>query len=75
MPKPIVSEKGGDSFQENFAKSMHTQMKYIFPFVIAFIAYTVSGAVALYWITSNIFAIGQQMYANKKKKLALEAVK
>lgn len=75
MPKPALPEKSTGSFQENFSKSMHTQMKYIFPFVVAFIAYSVSGAVALYWITSNIFAIGQQIYANKKKKLALEAVK
>lgn len=74
MPKPVVSEKTSNSFQENFSKSMQTQMKYVFPFVVAFIAYSVSGAVALYWITSNIFAIGQQVYANKKKKLALEAV-
>lgn len=74
MPKPTVSEKTGNSFQENLTKSMQTQMKYIFPFIVGFIAYSVSGAVALYWITSNIFAIGQQIYANKKGKLALEAV-
>jgi YidC/Oxa1 family membrane protein insertase len=75
MPKPITPEKTTGSFQENFAKSMQTQMKYVFPFVVAFIAYSVSGAVALYWITSNIFAIGQQIYANRKKKLALETIK
>ncbi len=75
MPKPIVSENKDGSFQENFTKSMHTQTKYVFPFLIGFIAYNVSGAVALYWITSNIFAIGQQIYANKKKKLALENAK
>ncbi len=74
MPKPVLSDKVTTSFQENFSKSMQTQMKYVFPFVVAFIAYSVSGAVALYWITSNIFAIGQQIYANKKKKLALEIV-
>ena len=74
MPKPVVSENSSGSFQENMSKSMHTQMKYIFPLIIVFIAYSVSGAVALYWITSNIFAIGQQMYANKKKRLAIEEV-
>lgn len=75
MPKPVAPEKLTGSFQENFTKSMQTQMKYVFPFVVAFIAYSVSGAVALYWITSNIFAIGQQVYANKKKKQALEMIK
>jgi YidC/Oxa1 family membrane protein insertase len=75
MPKPAVSVKNNkSSFQESMTNSMQTQMKYVFPFIIAFIAYSVSGAVALYWITSNIFAIGQQMYANKKKRLAIEAV-
>lgn len=67
MPKPISTNNEAGSFQENFSKSMQTQMKYVFPFVVAFISYSVSGAVALYWITSNIFAIGQQMYANKKR--------
>ena len=75
MPKPIAQNKTASSFQENLTSSMQTQMKYVFPFVIAFIAYSVSGAVALYWITSNIFAIGQQIYANKKKKLALDSIK
>ncbi len=76
MPQPVVSDsKTPNSFQDNMTKSMHTQMKYVFPFVVAFIAYSVSGAVALYWITSNIFAIGQQIYANKKKKEALEVIK
>lgn len=68
MPKPAVSAGGGGaSFQENFAKSMHLQMKYVFPFVVAFIAYTISGAVALYWITSNLFMVGQQIYIKKKE--------
>ncbi|MCM2338943.1 MAG: YidC/Oxa1 family membrane protein insertase [Burkholderiales bacterium] len=75
MPKPAVSESKSNSFQDNLTQSMQTQMKYVFPFIVAFIAYRVSGAVALYWITSNIFAIGQQMYANKKRKVALEIIK
>jgi YidC/Oxa1 family membrane protein insertase len=71
MPKPAPStgnEKNG-SFQDSFAKSMNMQMKYVFPFIVAFIAYSLSGAVALYWITSNIFAVGQQVYAKKKNIL------
>ncbi len=68
MPKPPAptSAGGKGNFQESFARSMHMQMKYVFPFIVAFIAYSVSGAVALYWITSNVFAIGQQIYSNKK---------
>ena len=72
MPKPAVNTNPGnkESFQDSFSKSMQTQMKYVFPFVVAFIAYSVSGAIALYWITSNTFAIGQQIYAKNKGKKA-----
>src|SRR3990167_1007492 len=70
MPKPPTPSKEG-SLQESFAKSMQMQMKYIFPFVVAFIAYSISGVVALYWITSNVFAIGQQIYVDKTEKKVL----
>lgn len=75
MPQPKASTsttKG--TFAESFSKSMNMQMKYIFPFVVAFIAYTISGAVALYWITSNLFAVGQQLYAKRHDPLVMEAV-
>lgn len=65
QPAPSASSSKG-SFAESFSKSMSMQMKYIFPFVVAFIAYRISGAVALYWITSNLFAVGQQIYVNRK---------
>jgi len=67
MPKPLTSTSGNVSFQESFGKSMNMQMKYVFPFLVAFIAYNISGAVALYWITSNLFMVGQQIYVKKKE--------
>lgn len=69
MPKPPVSSSKAGSFQESFAKSMSMQMKYVFPFIVAFISYGISGAIALYWVTSNIFSIGQQIYINKKQAI------
>ncbi len=71
MPKPTASFEKTGSFQESFGKSMNMQMKYVFPILVAFIAYRISGAIALYWITSNIFTIAQQMYAKKKGLQAL----
>ena len=70
MPKPTTPSTAGGfpaSFSDAFSKSMQMQMKYIFPFVVAFIAYSVSGAVALYWITSNLFMVGQQLYVKREK--------
>lgn len=71
MPKPTsppASTSPTPSFGESFSKSMNMQMKYVFPFVVGFIAYTTSGALALYWITNNIFTVGQQIYVNKKSR-------
>ena len=61
--KPSI-EKG--SFKEEFAKNMNTQMKYFFPIMVTIIAYQISAAVALYWLTSNIFMIAQELYIRRK---------
>lgn len=52
--------------QADIAKMMTTQMKYVFPVIVTFISYSISGALALYWITSNLFAIGQEIYIKNK---------
>ena len=54
------------STQNDIAKAMQVQMKYFFPILMAFVAYTVSSAIALYLITNNIFAIGQEIYIKKR---------
>src|SRR3989338_11710356 len=72
MPKPKTTPGAAGSFAESFGKSMQMQMKYVFPFLVVWIAYSISGAVALYWITSNIFAVGQQIYVNKTEKRELD---
>lgn len=54
--------KDTDTLKEDFARSMQLQMRYILPVMVAFIAYYISAAVALYWFTSNMVAIGQELY-------------
>ena|SRR3989344_1528223 len=56
------------SFRDDLARSMNMQMKYVFPLIVAFIAYSISGAVALYWVTSNIFTLGQELVIRRKLK-------
>jgi len=48
--------------EKTFAHMMQLQMKYFFPLLIGYIAYRFYAAVALYWVASNIFAIGQELY-------------
>ena len=48
--------------------SMSLNVRYILPIFITFIAYKISAAVALYWVTSNVFTILQEWYVKKNLK-------
>lgn len=70
----------GTSFKDDMAKGMHIQMRYVFPLMIFFAGFVVSGAVALYWTVSNLFIVGQEIYLRhiglkgpNKKKLEILA--
>lgn len=65
IPKP-EERKENASFQDDLARSMQLQMRFMLPVIITFVAYFASAAVALYWITSNIFAIGQEFFIKKQ---------
>lgn len=54
------------SESEKMMMMVGQSMKYTMPVMIAFFAYAIGGAVALYWITSNVFMIFQEMYIQKK---------
>ncbi len=56
------------SFAEDFAQSMGMQAKYVFPLIVFGISFTVSGALSLYWIVSNLFTIGQELYLREPKQ-------
>lgn len=67
LAMPTLTPRGDTpSFQEDFARTLQLQMRYVLPVVIVVVAYIASAAVALYWITSNIFAIGQELYVKKR---------
>lgn len=71
---PEQDQKKPLSFQEEFQRSMNIQMLYVFPVLIGFVSFTTSAAVALYFVTSNIFGIGQEYLIrnhlhNKEKTL------
>lgn len=66
---PLPKRKSKEpNFKDELARSMNLQMKYVFPVLVFFIAYKISGAIALYWFTSNVFAAGQQYLLNKKNR-------
>ncbi len=51
--------------QEEFARAMQVQMKYVFPAMITVMAYQFSVAVALYWVVGNIVSIIQDVWVRR----------
>ncbi len=65
---PPAPTNGTPTLRDDLAKSFHLQIRYVLPVVVTVIAYTISAAVALYWTTSNLFAIGQELYVRRHIK-------
>jgi len=58
-------EPATKTFQEQLADSMQMNVRYVLPVFIAFVAWQISAAVALYWVVSNIFTIAQEWYIRR----------
>lgn len=68
MPKPEPKKEGAEpNFKDDFMRNMHTQMKFVMPVLIAVIAYSISAAVALYFLVSNLVTIGQEYFVKKHR--------
>lgn len=57
------TEKTG--MQGDFQKIMGLQLKYVFPILIATISYTTSGAIALYFVTTNVVGSIQEWHVRR----------
>jgi YidC/Oxa1 family membrane protein insertase len=67
LPKQKPREPNAEpNFKDDFARSMHLQMRYVMPLLIFVVAYTISAAIALYFTVSNITAIAQEYYVRYK---------
>lgn len=51
--------------QGDFQKIIGLQLKYVFPFLIGTISYTTSGAIALYFIATNLAGSLQELYVRR----------
>lgn len=72
-PKEVKkSDEKKPSFQEDFAKSMNLQMRFVFPFFIGFIAYSFSGMVALYFVVRSVVTIVQEVSIKRKIRESYE---
>lgn len=68
LPKlPPRDPAAPSDLKEDFMRNMQLQMRYVMPLLITFIAYTLSAAIALYFLVSNLVAIGQEFYVRKHR--------
>ncbi|MCD5381620.1 MAG: YidC/Oxa1 family membrane protein insertase [Candidatus Pacebacteria bacterium] len=68
MPKLEPKKEGAEpDLKEDFMRNMQTQMKYVMPVLIAVIAYTISAAIALYFLVSNLVTIAQEYFVKKHR--------
>lgn len=76
-PATVTNDKHGVSnMKEDMMHSMQMQMQYVFPILIFVIAYPfppisnvfphLPAALVLYWVISNLFMIGQELFVRKK---------
>lgn len=68
LPKQDNTPKkdGELNFQEEFAKTMSTQFRYVLPVMVFVFAYSILSAVALYWATSNTFSIIHELFVKRE---------
>ncbi len=67
LPTPKPREPNAEpNFKDDFARSMHLQMKYVMPVLITVVAYTLSAAIALYFTISNLMSIAQEYVVRRK---------
>lgn len=67
-PAPVKKKDQAPNFKDDFARSMNMNMRYFMPIFITVIAYSLSAAISIYWVTSNLFSIAQEYYIRKVKK-------
>ncbi len=56
----------GNSATDNPALKMTQQMLYFFPIMITFISWSLPAGLVLYWVTSTVWAIMEQLYIRRK---------
>lgn len=56
----------GAAVGSDFSKIMSKQMTYMMPLFMVFIAWNLPAGLALYWVVTMLFSVGEQLIVNKK---------
>lgn len=67
LTTPAMPDSSQNSSSSNPAAGTQKMMTTIMPLMIGFISFTLPSGLSLYWFTSTVFGIGQQLLINKKE--------
>jgi len=67
LTTPAMAGSSQNSSSSNPTAGTQKMMTTIMPLMIGFISFTLPSGLSLYWVTSTIFGIGQQILINKKE--------
>src|SRR3989344_1936823 len=65
---PPLKNPQDHSFKNDLVRSMNLQMRYIMPAFITLVSFGFPAALTLYWLTSNLFAIGHELFVKHKAR-------
>jgi YidC/Oxa1 family membrane protein insertase len=54
-----------ERFRHDLTRTMSLQMRFMLPALAFIVSWTISAAIAIYWITSNIFTLAQELVIRK----------
>ena len=63
---PKKEAKSDGTFANDLARNFELQARYVLPAIMAVFAYIASSAVALYFITSNVFMLAQELLMGRR---------
>ncbi|MEY3783915.1 MAG: hypothetical protein RLZZ230_237 [Candidatus Parcubacteria bacterium] len=66
-PLPPAVPGAAPDMKADFMRNMQTQMRYVMPVIIVFISYSISAAIALYFMVSNLVTIAQEYVVRKHR--------
>jgi len=68
MPALPPREKdAAPNFKDDLMRNMHLQMRYVMPIIIAVLAYTLSAAIAIYFIVTSVMSLLQEYIVRKHR--------
>lgn len=63
-------DKNAQGFKGDFARSFYIQILYVFPILMAFLAYSSTAAIGLYFLVGNLFSIAQEVLVHRRMRKA-----